>query len=508
MRVIDAYTFTPGAKNVGTIVVPEVFELEDIYRINNVTRGVALYGVDLHTAGATVTVANGQTTITLEESTTFCDSSDELQILLYDTAGSDSQGSGSVANDAFGRMRVSEPYTIGDYKHLYALDPNFIDSVGNGGTVTFNANQASATLATSSNAASYAVHQSKLYHQYQPGKSQLIFSSVVFGAAVTNVTKRTGYFDDRNGIYFEQVGNGTLNWVIRNYVTGSPVETGNRIPQSQWNVDPCDGTGPSGFDLDITKTQLVFIDFQWLGVGRVRCGFVHNGNMVVAHEYFHSNTLSTVYLSSPNLPVRCEIRNTGATTGASFNQICASVQSEGGYQNAGIDWEVANTAMRTTATPGGTPLPVLALRLKNTFGGTLNRMNAILTNIGLYVETKPIRYEIIKLPNSSSLTTTDPLGLVWADVDADSGCQYCVNATGYTAANADPLFGGFSSSGTSQNSRSEVGSGGLTASKKNFIVQNFDSTNSEVYAVIVRTIPTGNQDQASVVCSLQWREVY
>lgn len=509
MIVVENYTFTPGIRGAGTIVIPQVLELEDIQRIWNVTRGALIYEATNPEYGIiSFVVANGLTTLTIETNTTTMDANDVLQILLYDGAIGGNQGSGSTTQDAFGRARVSEPFTIGDYKHLYAIDPNFLDVVGNGGSVTFNANQASATLATSNNSASYAIHQTKLYHQYQPGKSQLILSSVAFGAAVTNVTKRTGYFDNRNGIYFEQVGDGTLNWVIRSYVSGSPVETNTRIPQSQWNVDPCDGSGPSGFDLDITMTQLVFIDFQWLGVGRVRCGFVHNGAMIVAHEYFHSNNIPTVYISSPNLPVRCEIRNTGATTGGSFQQICSSVQSEGGYQEAGIDWEVANTTLRATSTPGGTPLPVLALRLRNSFGSTENRINAVLTNVGLYVETKAIRYEIIKLPNAASLSTTAVGGLVWTDVDADSGCQYCVNATGYTAANADALFGGFSSAGTSQNSRSEVGTGGLTASKKNFIVQNFDSTNSEVYAVIVRTIATGNQDQASVVCSLQWREIY
>jgi hypothetical protein len=234
------------------------------------------------------------------------------------SSSSSSSGAGFI--DAFGRQRISQPHTIGDYKHLYALDPNFLDKLENGGLVTFVADKAAATLSTTSNPASRAVHQTKLYHQYQPGKSQLILSSFVFKAPVPNVTKRTGYFDDRNGIYFEQTGNGTLNWVIRNYVTGAPVETGNRIPQSQWNVDPCDGSGPSGFDLDITKTQLVFIDFQWLGVGRVRCGFVHNGAMIIAHEYFHSNERDTVYISNPNLPVRCEILNTGTTVGGSFDQ--------------------------------------------------------------------------------------------------------------------------------------------------------------------------------------------
>ena len=425
------------------------------------------------------------------------------------SASSSSSSSGAALFDAFGRQRVSTLYTIGDYKHLYALDANFLDNVNAGGLVSFVPNRTCATLSTTNNPASYAIHQTKLYHQYQPGKSQLILSSFAFGAAQANVTKRTGYFDDRNGIYFEQTGAGTLNWVIRSYVTGSPEETGNRIAQADWNVDRCDGTGPSGFNIDITKTQLVFIDFQWLGVGRVRCGFVHDGTMIVAHEYFHSNNLDTVYISNPNLPVRCEIRNTGTTVGGSFDQICATVLSEGGYQETGIDWQIANPAQRSTAAQGGTPLPVIAIRLRNTFSGNVNRISAILTSVGLYVETKPIRYEVVKLPNVATLTTTAPGGLVWTNVDDNnSGIQYCVNATGYNLVYDSPLFGGFAGAGTSQNSRSEVHAGGITGSKKNFISQNYDATDSEIYAVIVRTVATTNNNSASVSCSLQWREVY
>ena len=292
-------------------------------------------------------------------------------------------------------------------------------------------------------------------------------------------------------------------------MTGVAVETGTRIPQADWNVDKCDGTGPSGFDINITKTQLIFVDFQWLGVGRVRCGFVHNGAMIIAHEYFHSNELDTVYISNPNLPVRCEIRNTGATAGGSFDQICSTVQSEGGYQETGIDWQIANPAQRTTAAQGGTPLPVIAIRLRNTLNGGVNRMSAVLTNVGLYVETKPVRFEVVKIPNIAGLTTTDVGGLVWTNVDDNSsGVQYCVNATSYNLTTDSALFGGFASAGTSQNSHSQVGTGGITGSKKNFISQNYDATDSEIYAVIVRTVATTNNNTANVSCSLQWREVY
>lgn len=438
--------------------------------------------------------------------------------------------------DAFGRARVSELFTLGDYKHLYALDPNFLDSVGNGGNVTFVADQASAVLSTSSNTSSYAIHQTKFYHHYQPGKSQLIYSSVNFRAPNRNVTKRTGYFDDRDGIYFEQVGSDTadgstvssttqtLNWVIRTYVGGSPSEADfvttvngtpytykRRVPQSEWNQDRCDGTGgvnnPSGFKLDITKTHLAWIDFQWLGVGRVRCGFVHNGELIVAHEYYHSNVLHTVYISNPNLPVRCEIRNTGTTPGGAFDQICSTVMSEGGYVESGIDWSIYTTA-RATPTPGQTRFPLVAIRLKNSFNGYPNRLSVRPLTLSLFAKTEPIVYEVVKLPNAASLSTTDIGGLVWTSADANSGVEYCTNATGFTSANVDCFASGYVPSGSSQNSLSPVATGSLTSAKKNIISQNIDSTNSEVYVIIVSTVFPGNQLTADVACSIQWREIY
>lgn len=434
--------------------------------------------------------------------------------------------------DAFGRQRVSELFTLGDYKHIYAIDPNFLDSTANGGTVTFNLDQAAAVLATSSNTGSYAIHQTKFYHHYQPGKSQLIYSSVNFRAPHRNVTKRTGYFDDRDGIYFEQVGSDTadgstvststqtLNWVIRTYVGGSASEATfnttvnglaytykRRVPQSEWNVDPCDGTGPSGFKLDITKTHLCWIDFQWLGVGRVRCGFVHDGALITAHEYYHSNVLPTVYMSNPNLPVRCEIRNTGTTPGGAMDQICSSVMSEGGYVESGIDWSVYSTN-RATPTPGQTRFPLIAIRLKNSFNGYPNRLSVRPLSLGLFAKTEPIVYEVVKLPNAASLSTTAPGGLIWTSADTNSGVEYCVNATGFTAANVDRFASGYVPSGSSQNSLSPVATGPLTAAKKNIISQNIDSTNSEVFVVIVSTIFSGNQLTADVACAIQWREIY
>jgi hypothetical protein len=151
---------------------------------------------------------------------------------------------------------------------------------------------------------------------------------------------------------------------------------------------------------------------------------------------------------------------------------------------------------------------LIAIRLKNTFNGYPNRLSVRPNSLGLYAETNSILFEVVKFPNAASLSTTDPGGLVWTSADADSGVEYCVNATSFTAANGDRFASGYVPSGSSQNSLSPVATGTLTAAKKNIISQNIDSTNSEVYCVLVSTVNAGNQTTATVAATIQWREIY
>ena len=398
--------------------------------------------------------------------------------------------------DAFGRIRMSSPFTLGDYKHLYGLDPNFIDYIVNGGTVTFRANQACARLTTSNNSSSRVVHQTKFYHHYMPGKSQQILSSFNFYAATANVTKRTGYYDDNNGIFFEQAGDGTLSWVIRSYVTGATQEV--RKTQSEWNIDRCNGQGGSLFNLDISKTQLAFIEFQWLGVGSVTVGFVHEGAYIPCHIFHHSNDLTTVYMSNPNLPVRCEILNTGTTTGAYLDQICSTVLSEGGYVEAGIDWAVTTPTLRTVT--AGATLPIMAIRLKTAFRTYANRIIVRMGNLNMFSDGESIKWRLLKLPDSTYINDT-----TWTSVDDDSGIEYCVDMT--TVSNGDELDNGWVGASTqgSQKAGGAPASNMPSTAKKNYIVQNYDSTSSEVYIVVATNL--GSQS-TQVGAGFQWREIY
>lgn len=402
---------------------------------------------------------------------------------------------GPMEIDAFGRLRISEPYTLGDYKHLYGLDPNFLDVTANGGNITFQADQACARLATTTTANSSAIHQTKFYHQYMPGKSQLIYTTFNLYAATPGVTKRSGYYDNDNGVIFQQDGDGTLKFIIRTNTSGSPVDA-EIVSQANWNVDKCNGTGPSGFDLDITKTQILFIELQWLGVGRVRVGFVHAGNFVVAHEFYHDNVLSVVYMSNPNLPVRCEIVSSGSNPAAYMDQICSTVLSEGGYVESGQNWSALNTTLRSLAS--GASLPLFAIRLKDTFNTYENRMIVRLDNYNIFSTKEPLVYQVIKLPNAAALTT----GTAWVTVDTDSGVEYNIGATAYSG--GDVIASGYVPASAS-GKEGIANNANPSVAKKNYIVQNYTSTDSEIYMVYATNIGTTT---TTAGVSIQWREIY
>jgi len=83
-----------------------------------------------------------------------------------------------------------------------------------------------------------------------------------------------------------------------------------RVPQTEWNIDNADGTGPSGFDLDITKIQMIYLDYSWYGAGKIRFGFKDTyGHVKYMHEFRHNNILEEAYMRSGNIPARYEIEN-------------------------------------------------------------------------------------------------------------------------------------------------------------------------------------------------------
>jgi hypothetical protein len=317
---------------------------------------------------------------------------------------------GTGSTDAFGRLRVSEPYTLYDSKLRYYDHNEFSSSTSTGGNVVYNANSSTFELNVSGSDGSSVIRETKRVFPYQPGKSLLVLTTFCMNTPKTNLRQRAGYFTTNNGIYFEN--DGTYNYlVIRSYSSGALVE--DRKRQDAWD-NPF-------LALQVDRTQIFWTDVEWLGVGSVRCGFVINGAYVLCHTFHHANVAgnTTTYMTTATLPVRYEITNTAGTTGASMmRQICSTVISEGGY-NA---FTYSETAGRGTSvlrlSSSGTYYPVVSIRLDST------RLDAIVLPRQVDVLSPTVNYYRWKLMLNPTLT-----GANWAGHSSSGTVEYDIAAT-------------------------------------------------------------------------------
>ena len=273
--------------------------------------------------------------------------------------------------DAFGRLRVSNPFTLFDSQQRFGLDTSFRSNVASGGSVTFISTQSSANLTVTNTTGSFAARESAYTFRYQPGKSLLTMMTFTMApASPGNTRQRVGYFGQDNGFYVE-LANG-VELVQRSNVTGTVALS--NVAQVNWNGDTLLGSGPSGLTLDITKSQILWIDMEWLGVGSVRMGFVINGIFILCHTFHHANLIPTAYITTACLPVRYEIQTLNGAAPATSNliQICSTVMSEGG-SNAPLTL-YSNLATFSATVGAGTWVPVISIQLAS---GRLDSVCAI-----------------------------------------------------------------------------------------------------------------------------------
>jgi len=324
----------------------------------------------------------------------------------------------AFSTDAFGRLRSSTPLTIFDSSHRYADNNLWATSVATSGTSTFNADQGLVDLAVTSASGSQVLRETTKVFPYQPGKSLLVMTTFVMAPAKTNLRQRVGYFGAQNGFYVQLDGS-TLSFVERSSVTGSVVSS--PVVQSSWNGDKLDGTGPSGLTLDITKSQILWMDLEWLGVGSVRLGFVINGRFVLCHTFHHANLVASTYITTASLPLRYEITNTGATSGSStLKQICSTVISEGGYELRGLQ-QAVGVPVGTSRTLGATDVqtPIVSLRLKAT------RLDAVVILTAISVLGTGNGTNFNWNVNASGTVS----GGTWVDAGVNSSVEYNLGGT-------------------------------------------------------------------------------
>jgi len=324
-----------------------------------------------------------------------------------------------TAADAFGRLRASEPFTLFDSQNRYAADNQFDVSTTGTGTTTFLSNEAAVQMQVTGGGVGSVTRQSFRSFPYQPGKGLLVLATFVMDASTSvNLTQQVGYFNDQNGVFFQR--NGTTNsFVLRSFVTGVASDA-RTVTQANWNGDKLDGTGASGLTLDTSKSQILWMDFEWLGVGSVRCGFIINGQYITCHTFENANLIANVYMTTAILPVRYRISSVTAAVAASMKAICCTVISEGGFEQTSIDHVARRTTILTTI--GTTFLPLVSIRLASGRTGAV-----VIPNRVQVLPTTTQNYEVALIKNPTLTGATFA-----ATVPSDTNVDFDVAATATT----------------------------------------------------------------------------
>ncbi len=406
---------------------------------------------------------------------------DDLSPVLIAPAG--------VAHDAFGRLRTSNPFTLFDSSHRYADNGQWVEATTSGGSSSQNTDQGLIDMTVTTASGAQVLRETKRVFNYQPGKSLLSILSFNFNEAKANLKQRIGYYGESNGFYLELDGTSEPVFVKRSAVTGSVVNT--EISQSNWNVDPLDGNGPSGITLDLSKVQIIWFDFEWLGSGTVRCGFIINGSYIHCHSFQHANVIEGTYITTATLPIRAEIINTDVTASSStMKQICATVLSEGGYQLHGQSSE----AKLPIASPRdlavvSTKYPLISIRLKS------NRLDGvvILDSLNVLGTTNNANYcwEVVQ----GGSTT----GGSWVSAGTTSLVEYNITATGYSLGDGEVLTAGYAVGSNQGSEMSQL-------QRENLFEYQLErnSFTSTPYELIL--IASTDNAGADILASLGWQE--
>jgi hypothetical protein len=283
--------------------------------------------------------------------------------------------SDSANLDAFGRLRTAAVTNLLDIKHTYDKNPFQVNEVTAGtATSVFSQQYGRVRMSTSSNN-DLVIRQTKTHPIYQPGKSQLFEGSFSNFQIETNVIKRVGCFVSTTGSPYNSVFDGfflesngvTSAYTFNIYLSGSCTYS---ATTSSWHSTEFDPN-----NIDWSQSNLMTVDYQWLGVGRMRFGMVLSGQTIYFVDYTAANNIPTIYMSSPNQPIRYEIRQIGAGSGY-LDMICSQVSSEGSLNGLYSTVAIPYTATTTLST-SGVKYPYIGYRLKESYKSVTSQFNQI-----------------------------------------------------------------------------------------------------------------------------------
>jgi len=291
--------------------------------------------------------------------------------------------------DVMGRMKMSRGQNIYDADFEYSPQPLRWETLNIGsGSITHLPGEGGIRMSISTASGDVNIRQSRPYHRYQPGKSMFMATAANFGQNNVNQVQRIGYFDENNGIFFEQGANpldpanpSGMFAVIRSDVssvlsTGRPTDI--KIPAYLW-------TDPSGIASSINwnRIQMLWLEYAWYGGGALRWGILIDGEPHILHEIGSGN-------NAPSATQASAAPLGGASTASSTTSLTVA-----GATWIANQWQTRTLQLNanTTVASGsnGQVLPQATINVVSTTGfpasGRLLVQNQLVTYTGVTATT-------------------------------------------------------------------------------------------------------------------------
>ena len=231
---------------------------------------------------------------------------------------------------AFGKLRITEPTLIAQYDFSKSeRRDQFVNSQEGKSIKTWEADIGAVRLRVSGDTSTNdrVTNTSNLFHPYIPGSGIFYTFAARIAGVNVGVVRNWGAFDATDGYFFQTFGTGSDGTspnlrVVHRYTLDGNATVNHAVSQLDWNVDTLDGSGngenPSGMQLDLTKVNNFWVDYQFVGGGRTRWGVFFKGERITCHEMNHANGFDGLALEAhnplgnPNRPLCWAIANRGA----------------------------------------------------------------------------------------------------------------------------------------------------------------------------------------------------
>ena len=199
--------------------------------------------------------------------------------------------------------------------------------------------------------------------------------------------------------------------------------------------------------------MILALDQEWLGVGRIRCGFVINGILYYVHQFLHNdNSNSVQYTTTPRQYITHYLSSTNMII--SMRQMCCTSISEGGYLPLGTRNNISNKLVGIDIPNSSSTIGYIALALRINSSYPNGMIKPIKISIATDVASgKMSYYEIQVQTNSSAGSVGSITGTLNYTQLVDSIAEYAIGDSsqrivtsgyildsGYISSRSDILF--------------------------------------------------------------------